>query len=101
MKNLRNKPRVPINPYFLWTLERCGVLFNRRQIAGKDWYPWGSELLLVNQNPDGTWTAGDYPGSMPIADTCFALLFLKRANLAKDLTKKLEFFMEGKKLQGP
>jgi hypothetical protein len=101
VKNPRNKKRAPINMYFMWTLERCGVLFNRREIADKDWYHWGSELLVDNQNADGTWMAGGYPGSMPIADTCFALLFLKRANLAKDLTKKLEFFMEGKKLQGP
>jgi len=77
------------------------VLFNRRQIGGKDWYSWGAELLLDHQNADGSWMAGGYPGAMPIVDTCFALLFLKRANLAKDLTKKLEFFMEGKKLQGP
>ena len=43
--------------------------------------------------------ASNYAGSSPLTDTCFALLFLKRTNLAKDLTKKLEFFMEGKKLQ--
>lgn len=97
----RGRNRAPINMYFMWTLERCGVLFNRRQIAGKDWYRWGTELLVDHQNPDGTWMANGYPGSQPIADTCFALLFLKRANLAKDLTKKLEFFMEGKQLHGP
>jgi hypothetical protein len=93
-----------INLYFLWTVERCGVLFNRREIASKDWYRWGEELLLDHQNADGSWTTGGYfasPQETPITDTCFALLFLKRANLAKDLTKKLEFFMEGKSLQGP
>jgi hypothetical protein len=99
----KNQKRSPINLYFLWTTERVGVLFNRRQIGGKDWYSWGAELLLDHQKDDGSWMAGGYPGAMPIpiVDTCFALLFLKRANLAKDLTKKLEFFMEGKKLQGP
>jgi hypothetical protein len=95
------KARAPINLYFLWTVERCGVLFQRREIAGKDWYRWGEELLLDHQQNDGSWMAGGYPGSMPVVDTCFALLFLKRANLAKHLTKKLEFFLEGKKLQGP
>jgi hypothetical protein len=29
------------------------------------------------------------PGSSPLSDTCFALLFLQRINLAKDLTDKL------------
>ncbi len=31
-------------------------------------------------------------------DTCFALLFLKRANLAKDLSKKLELIIDVKDL---
>ena len=95
----RNRSRQPINLYFLWTVERCGVLYNRREIGGKDWYRWGAELLLDNQRPDGAWAAGGYYGSMPVLDTSFALLFLKRANLAKELTKKIEVFMDSKKLQ--
>ena len=97
----RNRNQEPINLYFLWTVERCGVLYNRREIGGKDWYRWGAELLLNNQRPDGSWMAGGYYGSIPVLDTSFALLFLKRANLAKELTKKLEFFMDSKRLQGP
>lgn len=90
------------NLYLLWTVERCGVLYHRRQIAGKDWYPWGVRLLLDHQKDDGSWNQGGYfadASITPITDTCFALLFLKRANLAKELTKKLEFFIEGKQLQ--
>jgi hypothetical protein len=98
-KKTRARNREPINLYFLWTVERCGVLYNRRQIEGKDWYSWGAELLLDHQKADGVWFLGNYPGSQPITDTCFALLFLKRANLAKELTKKVEFFTVGKKLQ--
>lgn len=98
----RTKRSEAINLYYLWTVERCGVLYKRRDISGKDWYRWGAELLLDHQTADGSWMAGNYPGSMPITDTCFALLFLKRANLAKELTKKLEFFTENKELQtGP
>lgn len=98
-KRPRPKKNDPLDYYFLWSVERCGVLYKRRQIGGKDWYPWGVELLLDHQQSDGRWMHGNYPGSpKPIADTCFALLFLKRANLAKELTKKLEFFMEGKQL---
>jgi hypothetical protein len=95
----RNRIRQPINLYFLWTVERCGVLYNRREIDGKDWYRWGAELLLDHQRPDGSWAAGGYHGSIPVLDTSFALLFLKRANLAKELTKKIEVFMASKKLQ--
>jgi hypothetical protein len=85
------KHRQPVNFYFLWSLERVGVLYNLPTIADKDWYAWGAELLVDHQQRDGSWCNGDYPGSMPIADTSLALLFLKRANLAKDLSSKLEF----------
>ena len=55
--------RTEINLYFLWTLERVGVLYNRREIAGKDWYAWGAELLVDHQAEDGSWHHGGYPGS--------------------------------------
>jgi hypothetical protein len=69
--------------YYLWSLERVAVALNLDTIGDKDWYSWGSEILLSNQEIDGTWR-GDYP--MGGVDTCFALLFLKRANLTMDLT---------------
>ncbi len=85
-----------INLYFLWTLERVGVLYGQRKIQDKDWYAWGARLLVERQQKDGHWRDGHYPGSMPTVDTCFALLFLKRANLTQDLSRKLEFFVEGR-----
>ena len=54
-------------------------------IEGKDWYEWGYRIILEHQKPDGSWQ----DKHQPEVDTCFALLFLKRANLAKDLTDKL------------
>ena len=85
----------------LWTVERCGVLFNRREIGGKDWYRWGVELLLNSQRDNGPWAdGGGHPGSMPIVDTCSPCCSSSTTNLAKELTKKLEFFMEGKKRRG-
>jgi hypothetical protein len=33
---------------------------------------------------------GGYYGHNDVLDTCFVLLFLKRANLAEDLTEKLQ-----------
>jgi hypothetical protein len=73
--------------YFLWSLERVAVAFGLNTIGGKDWYGWGSEIALANQQADGTWR-GDF--SLIGADTCFALLFLRRANLARDLTSALK-----------
>jgi hypothetical protein len=73
--------------YFLWSLERAAVALGLDTIGKKDWYSWGAEILLANQGPDGSWQ-GDY-GTCG-ADTCFALLFLRRANLARDLTAHLK-----------
>jgi hypothetical protein len=72
--------------YFLWSLERVAVAYDLKTIGHKDWYAWGSEILLASQADDGTWS-GEYG---PQIDTCFALLFLKRANLAPDLTASLK-----------
>jgi hypothetical protein len=73
--------------YFLWSLERVCVAFGLKTVGGKDWYSWGAEILVTNQQKDGSWL-GDFAG--PGADTCFALLFLKRANIARDLTTALK-----------
>jgi hypothetical protein len=72
--------------YFFWSLERVAVALDLNTIGKKDWYGWGAEVLLANQTPQGTWV-GDYGDNG--VDTCFALLFLRRANLARDLTASL------------
>jgi hypothetical protein len=72
--------------YFLWSIERVAVIYKLDKIGGKDWYGWGSDIILAKQNANGSWTEW-YPG---VPDTCFALLFLKRANVVKDLTSKLQ-----------
>ncbi len=77
--------------YFLWSVERVAVLYNLPKIGDKDWYRWGAEILVANQGVRGNWANGLYPGNSPTIDTCLALLFLKRANLVKDLTAKLPF----------
>jgi hypothetical protein len=91
------KAKTPLGAYgmyFLWSVERVGVLYNLRSIGDKDWYAWGSEMLVDEQAGDGSWHAGVYPGNNATLDTCFALLFLKRANLAKDLTTKIEYLID-------
>src|SRR5262249_35992764 len=79
------------NLYFLWSVERVGVLYNLATIGNKDWYRWGAEILVANQQPAGHWDKGGYHGAYPTLDTCLALLFLKRANLATDLGGRLPF----------
>lgn len=88
----RPKDERPPDYYFLWSLERVGVLFQLPKIGGKDWYAWGCSVLLPLQQKNGSWTNGAYYGSAnnPALDTAFVLLFLKQANLVKSLTDKLE-----------
>jgi hypothetical protein len=68
--------------YLYWSLERVGILYDVNQLAGKDWYPWLSKLIIGEQNGDGSWQG-------PPPDTCFALLVLRRVNIVQDLTKSL------------
>jgi hypothetical protein len=72
--------------YYLWSLERVAVGYNIETLNKKDWYHWGAEILLNSQRSDGGWF-GDF--GVCGADTCFALLFLKRANLLRDLSSRL------------
>jgi hypothetical protein len=83
---LQNATIQPVNYYLMWSIERVAMAFDLQKIGNKDWYRWGSTLLLMQQQPDGGWH-GQYPeGGI---DTCFALLFLRRSNLAQDLTASL------------
>ncbi len=65
--------------YYLYGLERAGVLADRKWIGPHDWYREGAEFLLDRQGVNGSWQ-GD------ILSTSFALLFLKRSTRPVALT---------------
>src|SRR5262249_43541937 len=73
--------------YFLWGMERVCLIYDLKTVGGKDWYAWGAGWLLNHQKPDGSWQGEFAEGG---SDTCFALLFLERSNLAADLTPHLK-----------
>jgi hypothetical protein len=79
--------REAINCYFLWSLERMAVVYGLKTVGNRDWYAWGADELLRHQRADGSWEEQYHPSNI---DTCFALLFLRRANLANDLTTLLD-----------
>jgi hypothetical protein len=79
--------------YFMWSVERVAVLYDLRRIGDRDWYLWGTEILLPTQRANGSWQTYSFPGSNATIDTCFALLFLKRVNLVQDLTDNLRLYM--------
>lgn len=61
--------------YYLYGVERYASLSELRRIGSTNWYIEGTQFLLEQQKPDGTWQER-YP---PIVDTSFALLFLGRS----------------------
>ena len=59
--------------YYLYALERVGMISGLRNFGPHDWYRQGAEFLVAQQRPDGSW------GNQP-SDTAFALLFLAKGN---------------------
>lgn len=64
--------------YYLYAMERACILFGAEVLGPHRWYGEGARAILAAQKPDGSWTA-DAPEANGTWDTCFAILFLKRA----------------------
>jgi hypothetical protein len=76
--------------YYLYGLERIGQFLEEDTFGEFDWYKEGARWLIDNQKGDGTWSSGAkthedkgrkegwHEGD--VTDTCFAILFLKRAD---------------------
>ena len=63
--------------YYLYALERVGVLTGLRAIGPRDWYLDGARYIVDTQSADGSWL----PGRDQVPNTCFALLFLSKGNV--------------------
>ena len=57
--------------YYLYGLERVGMLYDTKLFGNRDWYQEGAKWLLEKQGANGAWNAE--------WDTCFAILFLRKA----------------------
>jgi hypothetical protein len=84
--------------YYLYALERAGVLSGLVLYGRRDWYLEGAQFLVDGQRDAGSWfgqaaldsnpwkgAAGPDAATANFLDTCFALLFLKRATFKLDL----------------
>lgn len=60
--------------YYLYALERAGVLAGVDYMGAHDWYGEGAQFLVDEQEEPGSWAEA---GPRWLS-TCFALLFLKR-----------------------
>lgn len=72
--------------YFLWSVERLGVLLGLEKLGEADWFQLGADALVKTQRPDGSWSEG----KDALSDTSFAILFLRKANLGSDISRLLE-----------
>jgi hypothetical protein len=63
--------------FWIYGLERVGVLLGADDFDGADWYWDGAEYLVERQGGDGSWNQGYVDEEL--IDTHLALLFLKRA----------------------
>ncbi len=73
------------SPYFLWSIERLGVTLQMPKFGSVDWYAKGSKALVESQKSDGSWATA-WKGT---PDTAFGLLFLRKANLGRDISYAL------------
>jgi hypothetical protein len=93
---MQRDPRIGFQPneltnnlYFMWSLERVGMVYGLKTIGNLDWYDWGSKILTNTQQRDGSWASDGFHSGSPDVSTAFALLFLGRANLTEDLTDRM------------
>lgn len=64
--------------YYLYGVERVSALYKVAYWGDHAWYLEGAKVLLDKQAGDGSWPLPDAE-----SDTCFAILFLKRATAAR------------------
>jgi len=70
--------------YYLYGLERAGVLAMVERFGDHKWYEEGVKWLLSQQRADGAWietTPSHKGGEDAVVTTAFALLFLKRGTV--------------------
>lgn len=71
--------------YYMYGLERVGILSGFSHFGPHDWYREGLAELLQRQRPDGSWREHN-----AVVDTAFALLFLAKGH-RPILIQKLEW----------
>ncbi|HLY10989.1 MAG TPA: hypothetical protein VKW04_16935, partial [Planctomycetota bacterium] len=64
--------------YYLYGLERAGMLVGVDRFGQNEWYPDGANQLLSTQTGAGSWGGTDTFPKETNVDTCFAILFLRR-----------------------
>ncbi|MBN4055030.1 hypothetical protein JYT15_00825, partial [Acidimicrobium ferrooxidans] len=76
--------------YYLYALERVGILGGISLIGDHNWYSDGAKYLVSAQKPvdkdNAFWDEKDEIAPSDLIDTCYALLFLKKATIPVGVT---------------
>lgn len=77
--------------YYLYAVERAGVLAGVDWMGDRDWYGEGAAHLMTLQKPDGAWVQDEGFSGVKgeavrtphdvVIHTCFALLFLRKGTI--------------------
>jgi hypothetical protein len=67
------------NLYYMYAVERAGMLYDTPKFGDHDWYMEGAKYIVHAQKADGSWGNKQDKPDENIWDTCFAILFLKKA----------------------
>ncbi len=66
--------------YYLYALERVGMVVGINAIGAHDWYDEGARSLIKSQEADGSWKSPMRgPAHYGVYNACFAILFLRKA----------------------
>ncbi len=69
--------------YYLYALERAGMIVGTDTLGDHDWYDEGARAIMKQQAKNGSWCEPDGRNydkdEQRLVDTCFALLFLSKA----------------------
>jgi hypothetical protein len=82
-----------LSTYTLWSTERVAMMYHQKTIRGKDWYGWGAQNLLKNQDAAGSWLDPEGRSHLASVDTSLALLFLVRSNLVQEISEQIRLQM--------
>lgn len=90
--SIERNPGLPENAwhfYYLYSIERVGILGGLKTIGGHDWFREGAEYLVNHQLPDGRFQRGEDRGGGVCREyeTCFAVLFLSKGHVPALVSK--------------
>jgi hypothetical protein len=80
--------------YYMYGIERCGIIWEVDRLGGHDWFHEGAAVLLSLQDQQGKWTG---PHGWSVVDTAWALLFLKRATVSVETPARVASVDKSKK----